>query len=222
MKDVGPAKKILDMEIYRDRVRGKLFLTQKSYIEKILSHFGMEKSKLISTLTFVSCKLSLSMSPQTEEELAPDIAHTVSVVSMFMAQPEREPWQGVKRIFLYLRGTTDIGLVYGNCKECLVTRYSDSDYAADVDSRWSVTGYVFTLGGSVVSWKSTLQSLVTLSTTEADYMAITSAAKESIWLKGLVGELGSAQDFARRPLRAVLGNSCCRHVDLKVELARDL
>uniref|UniRef100_A0A803MVT2 Uncharacterized protein n=1 Tax=Chenopodium quinoa TaxID=63459 RepID=A0A803MVT2_CHEQI len=113
-----------------------------------------------------------------------------------MARPGREHWQGVKRIFRYLRGTTDIGLVYGNGKECLVTGYSDSDYAADVDTRRSVTGYVFTLGGSVVSWKSTLQSSVTLSTTEAEYMALTSAAKESIWLKGLVGELGIAQDFA--------------------------
>ena len=102
----------------------------------------------------------------------------------------------MKRIFRYLRGTTDIGLVYGKGKECLVTEYSDSDYAADVDTRKSVTGYVFSLGGSVVSWKSTLQSSVTLSTTEAEYMALTSAAKESIWLKSLVGKLGIAQDFA--------------------------
>ena len=124
------------------------------------------------------------------------ILHAVSVVSRFMPRPGREHWHGVQRIFRYLRGTTDIGLVYGNGKECLVTGYSDSDYAADVDTRRSVTGYVFTLGGSVVSWKSTLQSSVTLSTTEAEYMALTSAAKESIWLKGLVGELGIAQDFA--------------------------
>uniref|UniRef100_A0A803KM19 Retrovirus-related Pol polyprotein from transposon TNT 1-94 n=1 Tax=Chenopodium quinoa TaxID=63459 RepID=A0A803KM19_CHEQI len=113
-----------------------------------------------------------------------------------MARPGREHWQGVKRIFRYLRGTADIGLVFGNGKECLVTRYNDSDYAANVDTRRSVTGYVFTLGGSVVSWKSTLQSSVTLSTTEAEYMALTSAAQESICLKGLVRELGIAQDFA--------------------------
>ena len=114
MKDLGPAKKILGMEIYRDRARGKLFLTQKSYIEKILSRFGIEKSKPISTPTSVSCKLFLSMSPQTEEKLAymsrvpyvnavgclmyamvctrPDIAHAVSVVSRFMARPGREHW----------------------------------------------------------------------------------------------------------------------------------
>uniref|UniRef100_A0A803MM07 Uncharacterized protein n=1 Tax=Chenopodium quinoa TaxID=63459 RepID=A0A803MM07_CHEQI len=60
-----------------------------------------------------------------------------------MARPGREHWQGVKRIFRYLRGTTDIGLVYGNGKECLVTGYSDSDYAADVDTRRSMTGTNF-------------------------------------------------------------------------------
>ena len=59
-----------------------------------------------------------------------------------------------------------------------------------------MTRYVFNLGGFVVSWKSKLQSLVTLSTIEAKYMALTSEAKESIWLKGLVSELGIAQDFA--------------------------
>ena len=57
----------------------------------------------------------------------------------------------MKGIFRYLRGRTDIGLVYGNGKECLVTGYSDSDYAANVDTRRSVTEYVFTLGGSVIS-----------------------------------------------------------------------
>ena len=62
----------------------------------------------------------------------------------------------MKRIFRYLRGTADIGLVYGNSKECLVTGYSDSDYAADMEIRRSMVGYVFTLGGSVVSWKSIL------------------------------------------------------------------
>ncbi|XP_038889198.1 secreted RxLR effector protein 161-like [Benincasa hispida] len=83
-----------------------------------------------------------------------------------------------------LIGTSDVGLVYGNCTECLVTGYSDSNYARDVDSRRSMTGYVFTLGGSIVSWKATLQPTVTCSTTEAEYMALIEVAKEGIWLRG--------------------------------------
>jgi len=96
----------------------------------------------------------------------------------------------VKRIFRYLRSASDVGLIYGDDTQCLVTGYSDSDYTGDVDSRRSMTGYVFTLVGSVVSWKATLQPTVTLSTTEAEYMALTEATKEGIWLKGLVSDFG--------------------------------
>ncbi|XP_047328226.1 secreted RxLR effector protein 161-like [Impatiens glandulifera] len=111
----------------------------------------------------------------------PDLAHAVSVVSRFMGDPGKEHWQAVKRIFCYLKGTSDIGLSYGG---------------DNVDSRRSMTGYVFTLGGSVVSWKATLQPTVILSTTEAEYMALIEAAKKGIWLKGLVSDLGLHHDQA--------------------------
>ncbi|XP_057532925.1 secreted RxLR effector protein 161-like [Amaranthus tricolor] len=194
------------MEIYRDRARGKLFLTHKSYIEKIL------------------CIL-----PQIEDELAymsrVPYANAVSCLlyAMVFARPDI-----AHAIFRYLRGTTDIGLVCGSGKECLVTGYSDSNYVADVDTSTSMTGYVFTLGGSVVSFKSTLQSLVTLSTTEAEYMALTSAAKESIWFKGLSSGIFLARDQVHhdwtkdidvRPLGVVLGSTYSRHVGFEVELA---
>ena len=65
----------------------------------------------------------------------------------------------------------------------------DSDYAADLDRRRSLTGYVFTVGSCAVSWKATLQHIVAISTTEAEYMAIVEACKESVWLKGLFAEL---------------------------------
>jgi hypothetical protein len=206
------------MEIIRDRQKKKLFLYQKSYILKILSRFGMSTAKSLSTPAAANSRLSLAFTPQTEAEkehmshvpyasavgslmyamvcTRPDIAHAVSVVSRFMAQPGKEHWQAVKRIFRYLRGTADVGLIYGGDSRCLVAGYSDSDYAADVDGRRSMTGYVYTLGGSVVSWKATLQPTVTLSTTEAEYMALTEAAKEGIWLKGLVSDLGIHHDQA--------------------------
>ncbi|XP_047314291.1 secreted RxLR effector protein 161-like [Impatiens glandulifera] len=110
----------------------------------------------------------------------PDIAYSVNVVNMFMSRPGKKHWQSVKRIFHYLRGTSDVGHIYGSNNQCIVIGYSNSDYAADIDSRRSMTGYVYTLGDSVVSWKTTLQSTVTLSTTEGEYMALTEAAKEGI------------------------------------------
>ncbi|CAM8924307.1 unnamed protein product [Rhodiola kirilowii] len=218
MKDLGAAQKILGVEIYRERSQKKLFLSQKSYIQKILSRFGMSSAKSIDTPSAANLRLSSVSTAQSEAEkeymsrvpyssavgslmyamvcTRPDIAHAVSVVSRFMGQPEKEHWQAVKRIFRYLRGTSDVGLIYGSDSQCLVTGYTDSDYAGDVDSRRSMTGYVFTLGGSIVSWKATLQPTITLSTTEAEYMALTEAAKEGIWLKGLVSDLGLHHDQA--------------------------
>ena len=76
----------------------------------------------------------------------PDLAQSVSVVSRFMGEPGKEHWQAVKRIFRYLKGTSDVGLIYGGDTECLVTGFSDSDYAGDVDGRRSMNGYAFTLG----------------------------------------------------------------------------
>ncbi|XP_047309704.1 secreted RxLR effector protein 161-like [Impatiens glandulifera] len=202
MKDLGVARKILGIEILRDRGQKKLFLSQKGYIEKVLSRFGISSAKPIDTPCAANIHLTTLFSPQTYEEkkymsrvpyysavgslmyvmvcTRPDLAQVVSVVSRFMVQPGKDHWQSVKRIFRYLRGTFDVGLIYGGDTQYLITRYSDSDYARDVDSRRSMTGYVFTLGGSVVSWKATLQPTVTLSTTEVEYMALTEAVKEGI------------------------------------------
>ncbi|KAJ4706252.1 Retrovirus-related Pol polyprotein from transposon TNT 1-94 [Melia azedarach] len=218
MKDLGAARKILGMEIYRDRSKKKLFLSQKGYIQKILSRCGMSTAKPIDTPSGANAHLSVAFAPKSVEEkeymsrvpytsavgslmyamvcTRPDLAQSVSVVSRFMGEPSKEHWQAVKRIFRYLKGTFDVGLIYGGDTQCLVTGFSDSDYAGDVDSRRSMTGYVFTLGSSVVSWKATLQPTVTLSTTEAEYMALTEAAKEGIWLKGLVSDLGLHHDQA--------------------------
>ncbi|KAJ4715305.1 Retrovirus-related Pol polyprotein from transposon TNT 1-94 [Melia azedarach] len=188
------------------------------YIQKILSRFGMSTAKPIDTPSAANAHLSVAFAPKSVKEkeymsrvpyasevgslmyamvcTRPDLAQSVSVVSRFMGEPGREHWQAVKRIFRYLKGTFDVGLIYGGDTQCLVTGFSDSNYAGDVDSRRSMTGYVFTLGSSVVSWKATLQPTVTLSTTEAEYMALTEVAKEGIWLKGLVSDLGLHHDQA--------------------------
>ncbi|XP_074348605.1 secreted RxLR effector protein 161-like [Apium graveolens] len=87
----------------------------------------------------------------------PDLAQSVSIVSRFMGDPGKEHWQAVKWVFQYLKGTSDVDLIYRCDTECLVTGFSEFDYAGDVESKISMTGYAFTLGGSIVSWKATLQ-----------------------------------------------------------------
>ncbi|GJW70913.1 secreted RxLR effector protein 161-like protein [Tanacetum coccineum] len=131
---------------------------------------------------------------QGKEE--PYIAHVMSVVSRYMAHPRKEHWNAVKRIFHYLKGTSDVGLIYGGERKYLVVGYSYSNYVADLDARRSLTGYVFTIRNLVLSWKATLQPSVVLSTTKAEYMALTKVAKKGIWLKGLIEDLGFSQDQA--------------------------
>jgi len=105
-----------------------------------------------------------------------------------MANPSKQHWNVVHWIFRYLRGTSSACLQFGKSRDGLVD-YVDSDYAGDLDKRRSLTGYDFTIGGFAVSWKASLQATVALSTTEAEYMAISEACKEAIWLRGLYSEL---------------------------------
>jgi hypothetical protein len=118
----------------------------------------------------------------------PDLAHAMSVVSRYMANPHKDHWNAVQWIFRYLRGTSNACLRFGKSTRGLVG-YVDFDYAGDLDTRRSLIGYVFTIGGCVVSWKARLQATVALSTTEAEYMVVSEFAKEAIWLRGLYSKL---------------------------------
>ncbi|KAK8278123.1 hypothetical protein V6Z12_D09G019700 [Gossypium hirsutum] len=127
---------------------------------------------------------------------SPDISQAVSIVSRYMHNPGKGHWQAVKWILRYILKTVDVGLLFKQDTTLGkgVIGYVDSDYAGDLDKRRSTTGYVFTLAGGPISWKSTLQSTVALSTTEAEYMAVIEAVKEAIWLQGMVKTLGLVQE----------------------------
>ena len=129
----------------------------------------------------------------------PDISQAVGIVSRYMHDPGKEHWQAVKWILRYILNTVDVGLVFERDEKVgnYIVGYCDSDYAGDMDKRRSTTGYVFTLANAPVSWKSTLQSTVALSTTEAEYMAVTEAVKEAIWLYGLLDELGIGHKYIK-------------------------
>lgn len=115
------------------------------------------------------------------------------MISRFMGKPLMVHWQAVKWVLRYIQGSHDTRLKFKGEGEFVVTGYCDSDYSADLDKRRSITGYAFTVGGNVISWRSGLQPVVALSTTEAEYISLTEAAKEAIWLKGLMNELGFKQ-----------------------------
>lgn len=122
----------------------------------------------------------------------PDLAHAMSVTSKFMENPKKSHWNAVKWIFRYLKGSINMVLAYGRAhteEEASILGNSDANYAADLDKRRLTIGYVFKLWNSTVSWKAHLQSVVALSITEAEYIAVSEAINEALWLKGLTSEL---------------------------------
>ncbi|KAH9706494.1 hypothetical protein KPL70_012223 [Citrus sinensis] len=172
MKDLGAAQRILGMEIRRDKKNRSIWLTQKSYLKKVLERFGMDdKTKPICTPLALHFKLSSSSCPKSQEErdYMACVPYASVVGSLMYAM-----------ILRHLYGTVDVGLLFK--KDCgqQCVGYCHSDFAGDLDKRRSTTGYVFTLGGGPVSWRSILQSTIALSTTEAEYMAATEAVKKAI------------------------------------------
>jgi len=198
MKDLDAAQQILGMRITRYRKNQKLTLSQNEYIEKVLKQFNMQNAKPVSIPLASHFKLSKEVCPKTQKEMAymfkvpyasavgslmyamvymrPDIAHAVRVLSRDMNNPGKEHWMAVKWILRYLRGTTNQALCLGGSNISL-QGYVDADMAGDRDNKRSTIGYVFTVGGTAVIWVSKLQSVVSFSTMEAEYVVATKASK---------------------------------------------
>ena len=207
MKDLGAARKILGIDIIRDRVHGTLKLSQADYMKKVLRTYNMENAKSVNTPIGSHLKLKAA----TEEDLKagdvcdeyvpycnvvgslmygmigtrPDLAYAVRLVSRFMSNPLKEHWEAVKWILRYIKGITEVCLKFKKGSEFKLYGLCDSDYAGDLDKRRSISSYAFVSSGGAISWKSNLQGVVALSTTEAEFLSMTEAGKEAIWLKGL-------------------------------------
>lgn len=118
----------------------------------------------------------------------PDLAYAVGKAAQHMSKPTTGLWKFVKRILRYLSGTVGLGIVYSNSFDNCLIIFTDADYAGDLLTRRSTTGYVSTLGSGAITWSSQRQSCVALSTTEAEYVAASTAAKELVWLHNIVSE----------------------------------
>ena len=117
----------------------------------------------------------------------PDICYTVQTVSKFNNKPGLAHWEAVKRIFKYLIGTKNLWLSYGSLMKELLG-YADADSSMSEDRR-AISGYTFMVNGGAVSWSTKQQELISLSTTESEYVAITHAAKEALWLRTMISQL---------------------------------
>ena len=255
MKDLGEAQRILGIRIYRDRAKRMLALSQETYIDKILERFSMTNSKRGYLPMVHGVHLSKTQSPKSPEEIErmsripytsavgsimyammctrPDVAYALSMTSRYQGNPGESHWMAVKNILKYLRRTKDWALVYGGNTELCAKRYTDASFQTDRDDSKSQSGYVFTINGAAVSWKSSKQSVIADSTTESEYIAASEAAKEAIWMRQFLQGL-KVVPSAKDPITLFCDNSGAifqakepkssnksRHVLRKAHLIRD-
>ena len=118
--------------------------------------------------------------------------YAVSFLSRFIPEPKKLHWRYLKRLLRYIKTTIEYSLIFTkNSKDEMqkLIGFTDSDFAGSIEDRKSTSGYAFKYDNCLISWHSSRQKTVSLSSTEAEYIALTSAVKELIWLSQLLSEL---------------------------------
>ena len=110
-----------------------------------------------------------------------------------MANPGPEHWTAAKRVLRYLNGTRDLGIIYNSGGEIMPKCFSDSDWGQNCDDRRSISGNIFLLSNGPITWQSKRQPTVALSSMEAEYMAVSLATQQIIWLRSFLNELDMPQ-----------------------------
>jgi len=161
----------------------------------------------------------------------PDIAQAVGALSKYMACPTIIHWQVAKGLLRYVAGTTTYGITYSGGKTApVIEGYCDADYAGDVDTRRSTSAYVFIMAGGAISWASRRQATVAASTTEAEYIAASTAVKEALWLRQVAGDLHLSNmtipikadnQSAIKLLKNPVSSMRSKHIDVAYHFARE-
>ena len=244
-RDMGEASCFLGMDIVRDRDARTITLSQHRLTSDLLTKYGMEECKALLCPLSTSTKLSKDGEPLDRNNFAysqlvgslmylsvctrPDISQAVGALARYMAEPTVAHWQAAKGVLRYIAGTSDFGITFWG-RDFALDGYCDADYAGDLDTRRSTTGYVFLLSGGAISWSSRLQPTVAASTTEAEYMAAAYAIKEALWLRTLLSELSldvstitikADSQSAIKLLKNPVFSMRSKHIDVIYHFARE-
>ena len=209
--DIGDCEWVLNMKVNQSTDRSAITLSQRAYIERILGQYNMLDSKPLYTpaqlLDLTDPKLPPGEPLSTaQHELyrkiigsalyaanttRVDIAYTVGMLARFVCAPTTVHLQAAKHLLRYLRGTMDHCLKFedNGTNHLQITAYADSDWSGDKSDRKSTTGYIVQLNGNTVCWQSKKQHTVALSSTEAEYMALSAATSEVRWTLMLLQEM---------------------------------
>lgn len=162
----------------------------------------------------------------------PDVMYAVSLISRYMSKPTEIHLMAAKRILRYLQGTTGYGILYKKAGNRELVGFTDSDYAGSVEDRKSTSGYAFILSDAAVAWSSRKQPIVTLSTTEAEFVATAACTCQMVWMKRVLKRIGyegstspvifcdnsSTIKLSKNPV--MHGKS--KHIDVRFHFLRDL
>eukprot|EP00253_Pinus_taeda_P015435 PITA_15435 len=245
MKDLGIMKYFLGMEVYQSK--DDIFIFQTKYAQDMLNKFDMldchpsptpsahgevlcrdDGANLVDEKTYRSIVGSLIFLTHTR----PDITYLVSLVSRYMTNPSEIHMKAAKRILRYVKGILNFGIHYYSSEKFNLVGFSDSNWGGSLDDRKSTSGNCFSFGSGLITWSSKKQSVVALSSTEAEYVAVTSASTQALWLKKILEEIGekqvqptviycdnvSAIKLAKNPVH----HSRTKHFDMKYHFIRDL
>lgn len=251
MKDLGPARIFIGIEISRDRQRRTITLSQKRYVESTLEQLGMATANGVHTPADTNVKMwpretDPGKATETDVKLyqhmvgkinyamtctRPDLAFTGSLLGRFNADPSSVHASAAKRSLRYLRQTLSHGLTYGGDHDLNITGYSDSDYANDLAKARSTTGYIFLLNGAAIAWKSCRQQSTARSVAEAEYMALSDAAALATWLRWSLAEI---LDAPPKPIHIQADNTAAltnaldnrspgkmKHINVRFHTVRD-
>lgn len=202
MSDIGKLNNFLGIKT--ERTSRGLFLSQKTYMEQMLIRFQMTECNLSKSPMKVNParhedddgEIIIKLKPYRELvgclmflmlNTNPDISVAVNYYSRFQSNAKLIHWKGLKRVLRYIKGTLDYGLFLkrDTNPEVPLQVYVDANWATDSD-RKSTTCFLLQVFGSTVSWSTRKQTGITLSSTEAEYVALATALTEAIWLKGLL------------------------------------
>src|SRR5262249_26464522 len=187
----GELKLMLGIEV--EISEKEISISQSKFVDQILNKFGMSNCnkslvpRIDKTTTDSPIFDDATLYRQAVGSLSylanntrPDISYAVNQAARKMKEPTEADWINVKRIMRYLQGTRDYKITYYQEKPPEIEGYTDASYAENQDGRKSTTGYVYFKNGGPISWRTTKQEIIAISSTEAEYIALTTSAKECI------------------------------------------
>ena len=214
VKDLGEIKRILSIRITRDRKRRTLRIDQTHYLSEVLDDLHISADKHHPTALPMCGYQALRPSGPEDKRIdpkayqykvgklmyavihtRPDICFALGRLSQYLSDPAEHHESALKTLLRYVRSTIDLGIIYGGFESSKslpssLRAFSDSDYTADRLNRKSILGYVYMFAGGPIAWMNRKQKSIATSTTEAEYMALSTCAKEGLWIAQLLRDLG--------------------------------